>query len=286
MNTKSKKGVLNKGYFKLSLLVVLSWSIFSCADEGLEADNITEEEELQVSLNIEEGESFSNEDISLVAEYEWEIQTAARSEEAQTCASKSWDEETKILTVDFGEGCVGPYGRTRAGIMYVAFDGAPQTASNTKTITFDNYSVNGHAIGGSIILDKLQMNGEGNYYNSISLLDYTIGFGEGQTLTLNGSRTREFISGWGSDAGLEMRITGSWTGTDTRGRSFSSEITEPIIASVACAKAGGFIRVAGVKETDFIGLRANRNRVVSYGDGSCDNKITVIINGREHILSK
>ena len=53
MNTKSKKGVLNKGYFKLSLLVVLSWSIFSCADEGLEADNITEEEELQVSLNIE-----------------------------------------------------------------------------------------------------------------------------------------------------------------------------------------------------------------------------------------
>ena len=93
----------------------------------------------------------------------------------------------------------------------------------------------------------------------------------------NGSRTRELISDYAdSDPSNNVySITGSVSGQSTTGRSFTQEITTPIIANWACASEGNFARVSGVVEMTTLSGYVARKRVVNYGDGECDNVITI-----------
>jgi hypothetical protein len=71
------------------------------------------------------------------------------------------------------------------------------------------------------------------------------------------------------------KITGSVSGQSTTGRSFRHDITTPIIANWSCAAEGNFARVSGVVEMTSLGGYVSRKRIVNYGDGNCDNIITI-----------
>jgi hypothetical protein len=63
-------------------------------------------------------------------------------------------------------------------------------------------------------------------------------------------------------------------------------ITEPIIAQFSCRAEGGFLRVSGVKEMTKSAGDRSRTRVINYGDGTCDNEITVTINDRTFTITE
>jgi hypothetical protein len=267
------------------LIVLLLSSACDSIDEDIAA--LSNEEEIAIAENNMVAETYADEDLDIVFKTTVNfMESKQRLTNKDSCAIISWDEVSKILRIDFGEGCVGPYGRSRSGSIYIAFTGAVEELSSSKVITFENYFVNNKQVLGTIAIDKLVLNEAGNYENSFSLINYTVLFPNEESFILNGERKREFLQGLGDGMPLIMSISGSMQGVDSRGRSFESEIKTPIIADAACAESGGFMRVSGEKEIVYVGMQKSRTRTILYGDGSCDDSIEIISNGNSHIITK
>jgi hypothetical protein len=66
-------------------------------------------------------------------------------------------------------------------------------------------------------------------------------------------------------------IYGNAQGTCRNGRGFSIEILERLVYDRRCAEAGVFIAVEGKK----LIKHGYRELTIDYGDGSCDNVVTL-----------
>ncbi|PTB97923.1 hypothetical protein C9994_00415 [Marivirga lumbricoides] len=269
---------------KLTLLipgiVVAILTLQSCQED--ETTELTRDEEIAITENATFSEDVSDEDIELANSAEIEVgiqESASRESSSEKCYATTWDAATRILTIDFGEGCVGPYGRQRRGKIIVSYGEEGNYYVADRTITFDNYFVNGNQITGELYVEKAVINEEGFYENNYTV-NYTILFNGGTTFTLNGSRKREWIAGVLDDnfANNVFRITGSLTGISTRGISWSHQIVEPIIADFNCRSEGNFLYTQGIKEISYSNSRRKRTRTVDYGDGICDRSYTIAIN--------
>ncbi len=273
---------------KIKLFGVLSLAMlisFACNRDDDDTMTLTDQQEVAIIENNTLAESYADEDVDITVTAEAMLNETQRTA-TTICAALEWNEETNILTIDFGEGCVGPYGRERSGIVYVAYSNEPDGLKSDKVITFDNYFVNNRQITGTVSITKLNLNANGNYESVYTLTGYTVTFPNEESFILNGGRSREILEGINDDNPLKFKLMGSLTGIDTRGRTFSSEITEPIIADFGCAANGGFARVEGRKEVIYAGLRRNKERIVAYGDGTCDSTITVTINGNVYTITR
>lgn len=262
----------------------------SCQKDDVDPkeDNATISTEAQIEMveNSTFATNLITEDLNLILMgAEAQGKPAAKP---STCAVFTWNVTTNTLTIDFGTGCVGPYGRERSGKVIVTFVGkvGPKTAD--KIITFDHYVVNNVGISGEIKVGKFTENTNGFLESSITLIGYTHTYPNGNKLTINGTRTREWTSGVLDHdfSNNVFRLTGGISGVSTTGRSFTHNIIEPIISDFNCRTNGGFLRVEGVKEFLYEGIMTDYSRKVIYGDGNCDNMYTIIINDKEYTITK
>lgn len=113
------------------------------------------------------------------------------------------------------------------------------------------------------------MNENGHYYFSISLQQGKIITSDSTVMTREYTRTREWVAGYDTRTVWddEYLITGSASGTNYKGKSYSRTIVEPLHIKMACR----FI-VSGVIELQVEGCEPV---VIDYGNGECDNKVTV-----------
>lgn len=276
-----------KNYLALILLTGFTALVSSCND-GSEAVNEPSQDEMEVSENSSTLSALAEEDIEigyLAAE-------SVSSGNGKTagylpCAVITNDTDLRIVTIDFGAGCVGPYGRERSGKILIHYSTQFNDQLANRIITFENYMVNNRKIEGEIDLRNINRNLEGFLSATRELKDYTITFPNGNHTVLNGVHVREWIEGEGDQDPTTnvYRLTGYFTGISTRGRSYTQTIIEPVIASFACRSQGGFLRTAGVIEWQYNGEAVNRVRVLNYGSGDCDNTFTVTINGRVFTIS-
>lgn len=252
----------------------------SCSDDETLADNETEEAEMAELASV--GENESDDVLEVLDQVEMSQGGSESSRVNELCAVVSNDAENKILTIDFGEGCVGPYGRTRSGKILIAYSGQVNDGISNRIITFDNYVVNNKAVTGSIELRDIIVNEDGTISSTKKLVALTVTFPNGQSVSYTGSRTRVWTQGVrdGDPSNNVFEITGSVDGVWSNGRTFTHRITEKIVADWSCAAEGGFARVSGVVEVERLGGYVKRKRIIRYGDGTCDNKIVVIIGTR------
>lgn len=269
----------------IPLLTMLSILLFatSCLDDNL-LDNESEEAKLTEVSAIAENESDDVLEVLAEAEATQPIidpigRTMAWYYE---CATLTNDKENNIFTIDFGEKCVGPYGRTRSGKIIIAYDGSLNDGFSDRIITFENYVVNNREVSGQIELLNTKENIGGDRESTKKLVDFKVEFPNGHSVSYNGNRTRLWTEGVGDEdpSNNVFEITGSVTGIWSNGRTFTHTIVEPIISKWSCAANGGFARVAGVVEVQRLNGFVNRTRITDYGDGECDNEITVTIGKR------
>lgn len=276
-----------KTKFVNSLFAVLLAGLFLTACDR--EDNFkqgTDEEEEQTLESASVGEDASDDALEISSQVDTEL-AAAGGRVNTLCATVTKDVENKIVTIDFGDGCVGPYGKERSGKIFVAYSTEIGDSLSNRIITFENYFVNNKGVSGTIELRDISINDAGNLQSVKKLIDLTISFPNGEEVVFNGSRTRELISGY-ADGILSnniYRITGSVSGSSTTGRSFTQEITEPIIADWSCAAQGNFARVSGKVEMTKLGGYSARKRTVDYGDGECDNVITITTFRRTYVVT-
>lgn len=270
-----------KFFLNMSLLAIfcLLLAVTSCSNDEQLMDNESDEAELAELSSTGENESDD------VLEILDQVEMSFGSESARTselCATITNDAEAHILTIDFGEGCVGPYGRTRSGKIIVAYSGTVNDGVSNRIVTFDNYVVNNKAVTGSIELRDITLNEDGTISSTKKLVALTVTFPNGQSVSFTGSRTRLWTEGVrdGDPSNNVFEITGSVDGVWSNGSTFTHVIIEPIISDWSCAADGGFARVAGVVEIEHLRGSVKRVRKIIYGDGTCDNEFTVIIGKR------
>jgi hypothetical protein len=266
-------------------IVIMAILAVACDQEDRMSQG-TDEEEEQAVESSSVGEDASDDALEITSQVEGEL-TASGGRISSTCATVTNDTENNILTIDFGDGCVGPYGRTRKGKIIVAYSSVIGDEIANRIITFEDYFVNNKGVTGTIELRDISINASGNLQSVKKVVDLTISLPNGERVVFNGSRTRELISGYADDilSNNIYKITGTISGQSTTGRSFTLEITEPIIADWTCAALGNFARVSGTVEMTKLGGYVSRKRTVDYGDGDCDNVITVTTFRRTYEVS-
>jgi len=180
----------------------------------------------------------------------------------------------QVITIDFGTACTGKDGKVRSGKIIVTSTSF-NTFPSVRDKSFDNYVVDGKKIEGSVTktITKDQVN---NIRTAVIQENITVTFPNNEgTAKRVANLTRQYqrntllnpldnqIVSWGT---VEFtRISGvKVTKTITS--------TDPLVFKVACHHiVSGMISVT---------TSDNRSWTINYGDGTCDAKATLTMDGK------
>jgi hypothetical protein len=178
------------------------------------------------------------------------------------------------ILLDFGDGCQLNNGATVTGSILLEY-GPIDGGSRTINYTYQSFTYNNNAVSGGGEIVRTIANASGNP-QSVATETITVSFpGTEVTATRVGTRTIEWVEGVGSGTWADnvFHITGNWNTEFTNGFTRSGEVTETLVRELSC-----IYLVSGVLEIQQEGFTG----AIDWGNGSCDNQATLIINGQEY----
>jgi hypothetical protein len=177
--------------------------------------------------------------------------------------------DTTIITIDFGSSCIDRNQNARSGKIVITKIGKRKDAGSYRRVSLVNFIINGNKIEGTRTETNLGLNENNNPHFSVVLTGGKLTTADGDVIERNYERDREWITGYDTQTPWdnEYLITGSATGINFNGLSFTRTIMEPLHVKMACR----FI-VSGVVKTEVEGTDAI---VLDYGNGECDNLATL-----------
>ena len=259
-------------------------SLSSCRKEQLDNDTNAAKYESSVEL-------YFNETNDIADQVAKTGSTGLRLAEADgllsDCATITTDTSSGVsasnpdtIVIDFGTGCVGNDGKTRAGKLVVSMTGAYFSTGTVITITPDGYSVNGNVLSGYRRLTNAGNNEQGQPVFNVEVVASMTLASNGGEITWTANRTRTWLEGFntpGVFADDVFSITGSSNGTKVSGDTWTSAITSALTFKRACRQF-----VSGTRTV----TPSNRpERLIDYGNGTCDNTATVTINGNTYTIT-
>lgn len=266
---------LHSNFALLALCAALTL-LTSCRKDETADDQAamkTSTEALSVQSETEEVESMSYE-----AMEEAKNAPGATSYQLQSfpCAVVTHDTAAKTLTISFNQ-CVGAvYGVVREGSFVITYTGTPQQAGNSWSIDFNNYSANDNAIDGTLSVTR-----SGNL-SVTTVADLTLTKANGDQVTYVGTRTRTWTAGAGT---LDLwddqfSIEGNAAGIDSEGNSYSLNIIDALLLKTECLQDSFYLPVSGIMTLNSPAY--NFPITVNFGNGSCDNQVTLTIRNRDY----
>ncbi|MEO6316409.1 MAG: hypothetical protein ABIU63_05275 [Chitinophagaceae bacterium] len=193
------------------------------------------------------------------------------------CASVTFDTVTvpHLITIDFGAAnCVCNDGRTRRGKILVGYSGRYKDAGTVINISFNNYFVNDNQLTGTKKITNQGLNAAGNLVYKIEVDGSVVKANGAGTITWVSTRQREWTAGASTPLVLSddaYSITGTATGTNASGKSYSFTITSPIVRKMSCH----YIESGVIDITP----EGKPTRTLDYGSTGCDANATVTILG-------
>lgn len=178
----------------------------------------------------------------------------------------------KTVTIDFGDGCLGRDGKLRKGKIITVYTGKMTAPGSKATTTFDGYKVDSVAVAGTHQVENSSTSS--NAIFTTRVLEGKLTWDSGRWVKWSATRTVAQLEGNGTPLfPLDdlFAITGAGRGEGSRGNSWAHEVVEPLIKKFTCRWISkGVMRV-----------RYNTtNALINYGNGDCDNKAIVTVNGR------
>jgi hypothetical protein len=261
-----------KGRFSLVCIGILFTLLVSCDNDNATPDFTAEDTE-SAGLDAMDDYYFDDADDLATEALATNDQSGGRisADERLACAilSHTGTKESGILTVNFGEGCTDPRGNVRTGSIVVEHAGAWNEPGATWNITFVAYSINGLSLEGTRTVTVVSAT-DSLIVCDITLVGGKITWPDGRFATREVNRRREHERHQNHLLD-RLIIYGKAQGALCNGRGYVIEILEPLIYDRSCAAEGVIIPVMGVK---FI-KHGNRELTVDYGDGACDNVVTL-----------
>ena len=259
----------------IGFLSIIGLLVFtSCENNN---DTLTEELTTEEVLNVALADDLSSDVNDVLSDDEAEGGFSSKSEVVSKssasrkhhpdCAERTVEDtaDGKIVTIDFGTGCEGKRGKIFAGKIIIEYK---ETATEkSKTVSFENFSIDENTVEGGKSVVKIDANGNGNPEATHSV-DITVTLTTGEVLTKKGTKIREKIEGSDTDdRGDDVySISGSWESVNKEGIVKNATITTNLRREWACKYI-----VSGVIEITKDGATST----LDFGDGSCDNVATL-----------
>ena len=177
----------------------------------------------------------------------------------------------KTLTIDFAAGCTAD-NITRKGKIIAVFTDRFQNPGAKVSVSFENFFINDHHIEGTKTIVNNGKNAAGHFNYTIEVSKSKISAAD-KVISFSSVNHIEWVEGAGTRAIADdiFSITGSASGTNSKGIEYSLLIVKPLIKKVACR----FI-VAGSAD---ITSGTRPKHTLDYGAGDCDNKATMAVSG-------
>lgn len=183
------------------------------------------------------------------------------------------------LYIKYGTSCTCSDGKTRAGTLRCVFDTGWDSPTPSLTIYLENYYVNGVHFEGNVVVSK---------NTAARTFTQTINNGKCSKTTpdntweilYNCTRTMQWSAGYNTvtDPTDDVFLfSGSATGTNRDGKTFSVNVTAPIEKRGNCRYI--------TKGTFDITPEGKDARTVDFGDGTCDDKATLKIKNNTFTFS-
>lgn len=258
--------------FIFSLLVVF----IACNEDELDPPTNLEFEYVKDESRVEN--SFEEaEELAFAAIFETsELGGRFEQDNRFDCAVITLKENSGVysLTIDFGNGCIGPDDRVRKGIITVNHNGKIWEYDATISVEFTDF-----------FIDDLNIEGKRSIINRTTSLQYIkhqitlengkITWPDGTFLTRSADKMRSWVRGSEGFEDDVVTVEGNANGTNRLGKSYTMNITEPLVFKKDCRVDKIFIPVSGIKliETD------SKSITIDFGNGECDKTVTVTAGG-------
>jgi hypothetical protein len=166
-------------------------------------------------------------------------------------------------------------GRIKNGTITIVVTGKYRTVDATKTVTFQNFTIDSVLVEGTHTVKNLGRNASQYLQYEVKLTGGKLTFPGGLTITREFTRTRTWVAGESTahivldDAYL---IEGSASGVNRKGNTYTRTIINPLYIAAACPWiAQGTVEL----------VSNGRTITVNYGESNslCDDKATVTVNG-------
>jgi hypothetical protein len=195
------------------------------------------------------------------------------------------------VTIDFGNGCVGPDGRTRRGKIITVYTGRLIHPGSVAETTFDNFYIDSTKVEG---VHRIENTSTPNNI-SLHIMRFKVDVTNGKLTRPNGNYIQ-----WNSHKVIvqfdgmltpldprddAFRIEGNAQGTTRRGNlvvAWNSTITEPLVRRLSCR----WIVRGRIRTVRMAASVANTwIAILDFGNGQCDRLATLTINGNTHIIT-
>lgn len=192
------------------------------------------------------------------------------------CVTVTHDSANKVITLDFGTGCLGPDGKLRAGQIIITYTYRLYLPGASLSVALQNFSVDGIQIEGTRTLTNVSPNFQANISLNTTLVGGQITFLNGDVATRDFTRTMTWVRA-ANPFNDELHVEGMAQGTRRNGLSYQTQIVSTLIFKRKCRRQGVHIPVQGIKKIE----RSNRpDLLVDFGSGDCDHLITLTMNNQ------
>ena len=203
---------------------------------------------------------------------------------ADNCGLYTNNPNTHVVTISFGDCATSasyPYKRIRSGKILVQYNNVVGDTLANRTLTFEDYFVSGKRLEGEIFISDIRRDTVDSLLHSVcTFRNFKISFPNGTNVTYNGSHTRVWTFGEGDNVSTNntysvTMLTDSLNISGPATRTFKTAIPSPVKLNYACAITGKLAATAGTIQVNEISGMGAGARNVSFGDGTCDNAVSV-----------
>jgi len=183
------------------------------------------------------------------------------------------------ITITFDPSCSDKRGVKRSGTIVINFSGKRWNVGSYFSIHSDFYRNDVHVEGVDSTLTKLDASA---YLQFESILTGgKVTFGDGKTITRDHDIIREwFRASIPQNDEWHILKGGQATGKCKNGNTYQMLITKDLVHKISCLANKVFIPVSGTKVIMVTNSTETKEYDIDYGDGNCDNAITVTVNGK------
>jgi hypothetical protein len=261
---------MKKVLFFLSVLVLAGFLFESCKKDAststasdaaatIAAEDLTAHNDLGAQIDVEADAGASSNLLGVDDRNDCPVVTLASPK-------GTWP---NTITLDYSDAGCTKDGRVFKGKIVIYQTNKMSVTGASRTFTFVNFSIDGAAISGSRSLTNNGLNASGQP-SFTRTGNETIAYPDGTTATHNATHTLTMVEGFGTAIWADdvWNITGTGSGTNRKGATYTVDITKPLVKSAVCPwiKAGTVtITVDGA------------TRTLDYGDGTCDKDATLTL---------
>jgi len=184
------------------------------------------------------------------------------------------------LIVDWGtSNCECNDGKQRRGKIITTWTGSYYSQGSIIKHVPQDYYVNDNKVEGTMTVENMGNNSQTQPYYNINI-NGVVTMSTGEIVNYTSTRVRTFTAGyttllWFMDD--EYDITGTASATAVNGDGWDATVTSPLHVKVGCPYV-----TKGVLNFTPTGKDL---RVIDYGDGTCDAKFVVTINGNSYTIN-